>query len=82
MFDIASKALQVLPTIQTKRLFRLADFTKAGIAIAIALGKTEEDFMNAYQNVVNEQNRIIIEEDQVASSIISFAQKNERVYGS
>ncbi len=82
MFDIASKALQILPTIQTKRLFRLADFTKTGIAIAIALGKTEKDFMNAYQNVVNEQNQIIIEEDQVASSIISFAQKNERVYGS
>lgn len=53
--DTLVEAIRVYPTVNPKELFRMADFTKWGCAIAIALGKKEEDFINAYEAKVKAQ---------------------------
>jgi len=63
--DTLVKAIQVYPSVNPKGLFRMADFTRWGCAIAIALGKTQEDFLNAYEKKVQMQ----IEEAALASPV-------------
>jgi hypothetical protein len=53
--DVLVKAIQFYPSVKTDYLFRMADFTRWGCAIAMALGKTQEDFMRAYEEKVNTQ---------------------------
>lgn len=53
--DTLVKALQLYPSINPKGLFRMADFTRWGCAITVALGKTEKDFIDAYEEKVNSQ---------------------------
>lgn len=53
--DTLVKALQTYPTIKLQGLFRMTDFTRWGCAIAIALGKTAHDFLDAYEKKVNIQ---------------------------
>jgi energy-coupling factor transporter ATP-binding protein EcfA2 len=53
--DTLVKALQLYPSVNPKGLFRMADFTRWGCAIAVALGKTAEEFIDAYEKKVNSQ---------------------------
>jgi len=63
--DVLVKAIQVYPHVQLKGLFRMADFTRWGCAITIALGGTKEDFIDAYEEKVRSQ----IEEAAYASPV-------------
>jgi len=65
ILDTLVKAIQLYPTVNPKQLFRMADFTKWGCAIAMALGCKQEDFINAYAKKV----RIQIEEAAHASPL-------------
>jgi len=47
--DTLVKAIQLYPSVNPEELFRMADFTKWGCAIAIALGRTQQDFIKAYE---------------------------------
>jgi energy-coupling factor transporter ATP-binding protein EcfA2 len=53
--DTLVRALQLYPSLNLKRLFRMADFTRWGAAIAVALGRTQEEFLVAYEEKVNSQ---------------------------
>jgi len=53
--DTLVKAIQVYPTIKPRELFRMADFTRWGCAIAVALGRSEEEFIRAYEEKVERQ---------------------------
>ena len=70
--DTLVKALQLCPSIKPKNLFRMADFTKWGCAIAVALGQTEEDFMNAYEKKVNNQTEEAAHASPVATVLLNF----------
>jgi len=63
--DTLVKAIQLYPSVSTKRLFRMADFTKWGCAITEALGLTQEQFMKAYEEKVKSQ----IQEAALASPV-------------
>jgi predicted RNA-binding Zn-ribbon protein involved in translation (DUF1610 family) len=52
--DVLAKAMKLYPSVNPKGLFRMADYTRWGCCIAIALGKTEQNFINAYETKVNE----------------------------
>lgn len=63
--DTLVKALKVYPSTNPKGLFRMADFTRWGCAISVALGYTVEDFISSYEKKVKAQ----IEEAVYASPV-------------
>ena len=70
--DTLSKAIKIYPTINPKRLFRMADYTMWGIAIAIALGKDEEEFMEAYGSKVKGQVEEAAHSSPVATVLMDY----------
>jgi hypothetical protein len=75
ILTIISKALQLYPEIEIREYFRMADFTRFGCAIAQALGKTKEEFIEAYKQKVELQNEEAVNADPVALVILDFCQK-------
>lgn len=72
IFDVLSKALAILPTITLNEAPRMADFAKWGCAVAVALGYTQEQFIDAYKENCRLHNIQAIEESPVASAIVIF----------
>jgi hypothetical protein len=67
-----AKAIEIKPNIQVNKLPRMADFAEWGCAIAIALGRKQEDFLDAYQKNIETQNEQAINEHAVASLLLKF----------
>jgi len=65
ILDTLVKAIRLYPLVKPKGLFRMADFTRWGCAIAMALGHTQQDFIDAYETKV----RLQIEEAALASPV-------------
>lgn len=65
ILDTLVMAMQLYPSINPKELFRMADFTRWGCAIAKGLGYGPEDFITAYEAKVKAQ----IEEAAHASPV-------------
>jgi hypothetical protein len=61
IFDILAKAITIKPSLNIKKLPRMADFSIWGVAISIALGYKEFEFLNAYYNNIGFQNNEVIE---------------------
>ena len=55
ILGVLSQAIALYPTINPPKLFRMADFTKWGCAIAEALGYSQKDFLDAYEQKINGQ---------------------------
>jgi len=72
--DTLVKATQIYPSLNP-RLFRMADFTRWGCAIAIALGKTEKDFIDAYETKVKAQIEEAAHASPVATVLLDFMEK-------
>jgi len=70
--DTLVKAIQIYPSVNPKGLFRMADFTRWGCAIAIALGKTEKDFIDAYEAKVKAQIEEAAHASPVATVLLDF----------
>jgi len=70
--DALSAALRIHPQINVTQLPRMADFAIWGRAIAEALGYTQEDFVNAYEENMNQQNDEALREHPVATAILAF----------
>jgi hypothetical protein len=70
--DTLAKAMGLYSTIKLKGLFRMADFTKWGCAIAVALGKTSDDFIKAYESKVKGQIEEAAYQSPVATVLIDF----------
>jgi len=70
--DTLVKAIRFYPQVNTPKLFRMADFTRWGCAITMALGKTEEDFLNAYELKVKRQIEEAALQSPVANVLMSY----------
>lgn len=73
--DTLVEAIKGYPSVNPKGLFRMADFTHWGCAIAIALGKTQEDFINGYETKVNLQIEEAAHASPVATVLLDFMEK-------
>jgi hypothetical protein len=76
ILTIVSEALRLYPEIRLTEYFRMADFTRFGCAIAQALGKTKEEFIEAYKKKVELQNEEAVNADPVALVILDFCKKH------
>ncbi|MGD0644726.1 MAG: bifunctional DNA primase/polymerase [Candidatus Bathyarchaeia archaeon] len=72
--NVLSKALALYPTIELKGYERLADFDQYGCAIAMALGKTQKEFVDAYAQKVEQQNEETLNADNVALAFLKYCQ--------
>lgn len=74
MFDLLVAALRRHPEINLRRLPRLADFARWGVAISGALGRDDSDFLKAYGANVVSQNESALEESPVAQAVLGFVE--------
>lgn len=70
--DTLSKTLRLYPSVNSEVLFRMADFTRWGCAIAMALGYEEEDFIEAYEAKVKAQVEEAAHASPVATVLIDY----------
>ncbi|MFH1513862.1 MAG: hypothetical protein ABIG42_00195, partial [bacterium] len=82
LYDALSKTLSIMPTLKLQELPRMADFGMFGAAAAIALGKTSDDFLRAYNGNINRQNEAAIEASYVAQAVIELMKKVPQWRGS
>jgi hypothetical protein len=75
ILDTLVKAMQIYPTLKLKGLFRMADFTRWGYAIAEALGYGGEAFLEAYRENVANQRYETIKQSVVAYVLLAFMEK-------
>lgn len=76
---ILSCAIRLRPSINPKSKFRLADWTIWACAIAEALGKTQQDFMDAYDKKVKLQHEEAINSSTVALVLLEYCKHNIKV---
>jgi hypothetical protein len=76
--DATVKALNLIDAVKPKKLFRLADFTIWGCALAEALGGTSEEFIKAYDDVLMFQNEETVHASAVATAFIEYCSKDVR----
>jgi len=79
--DTLVKAIRVYPSVNPKELFRMADFTRWGCAIAIALGYSEEDFINAYKTKVKVQVEEAAHASPLATVLLDYLEINKKWEG-
>jgi hypothetical protein len=72
IFQILTEAQKIYPTIKLDSHPRMADWTLWGCAIAEAMGHKKEEFLDIYQNNINRQTEMLINENIVATAIITF----------
>jgi energy-coupling factor transporter ATP-binding protein EcfA2 len=75
------KAIREYPYVKPKELFRMADFTRWGCAIAKALGKTEKEFLEAYNIKVKLQIEEAAHSSPVATVLIDFLSNHKNWKG-
>jgi hypothetical protein len=75
VLTVLAEALRIYPEIEVIEYQRLADFHKYGCAIAQALGKTAEDFNEAYKQKVECQAEETINADQASATIFSYLEQ-------
>lgn len=82
ILDVLVKALQIHPKIKIENTPRMADFASWGCAISEALGDTAENFLKAYEANIANQTEVSINENIVASVLVSFMADKEEWRGS
>jgi len=78
IFNILSRAMIYYGDVKLAEKPRMADFATWGCAIAMALGKKEEDFINAYDNAIRMQNQEVLEYSTLARLVI-YLMNNRKV---
>ena len=82
IFDALSKALSIYPNTHLDNLPRMADFAVWGCAIAEALGRSKEEFLNAYYENIGRVNRAALEASPVAVAIMALMEDRAEWEGS
>jgi len=75
--DTLVKAIQLYPSVNPPQLFRMADFTRWGCAIAMALGYKEEDFIKAYNEKVKTQIEEAAHASPVATVLLDYLESKQ-----
>lgn len=81
IFRILSKAMQLLPEVEISEFPRMADFAKWGYVIAEVLGYGGEVFLKAYEDNQRELIAKMLEEDSLATALISYIEKKKSFSG-
>jgi hypothetical protein len=81
ILDTVSKAMRNYGIVRLPFLFRMADFTRWGFGIAEALGRSGEDFIQAYGDNVSRQSEEVIESNTLAQAVIAFMANKEEWSG-
>jgi len=72
IFNVLSKALAIKPTINLKRLPRMADWALWGCAVAEAMGYGKSAFLDAYYSNIKEMNLEALRESIIGDCIIEL----------
>lgn len=72
IFDILSRAMAIYPTVKLDKLPRMADFARWGYAIAEAMGKSGQVFIDEYTCNQEYQNTELLNSNLVAMLLIEF----------
>jgi hypothetical protein len=75
IFNILSETMKMYPGIELDSKPRMADFAMWGSAVAIALGLSQDEFMQSYQKNINLQNTEALEANPISRVLISFMEK-------
>jgi len=75
-FDIISQAIAIEPEIKTGKLYRMADFTRWGYAIAETIGIGGEKFLEIYDQNIVKQNKEALEASIIGPILIKLLDKN------
>lgn len=70
IFDSLVKAMAIYQSVKVDKLPRLADFAKWGYAIAEALGKSGDQFLEDFAQNVSRQNESVAEKNVLCQSVI------------
>lgn len=81
IFDTLSQAMAIHPSLRLSRLPRMADFARWGYAIAEALGKRGNEFLNAYQVNIERQNEEVVQGNTLAQAVLNFIADEEKWNG-
>lgn len=82
IFDALSKAMRLYKDIHLDEVPRMADFTLWGCAIAESLTGTRDGFLKTYLTNIGEQHDEAIQENVVASVMMTFMEDREDWEGS
>ena len=81
MLDALAEALQIDGDIKLPELERMADFTLSGAAVAMALGRTTEEFTAAYRANIGRQTVEAINADPVGSAVMALMKDRREWHG-
>ncbi|MFW9849462.1 MAG: hypothetical protein ACFFF4_09985, partial [Candidatus Thorarchaeota archaeon] len=81
IFTALSKAFAQYHSVDLTGLYRLADWTKWGCALAEAIGYNPDDFLTAYAKNRQVQTDEALANDDVATSLFHFIQERREWYG-
>jgi len=78
ILDVLVKALNLYPKVEIDKLFRMADFTRWGYAIAKAMGRDPEEFVEAYRKNIEMQSLEAIRASPLADVLVKFVELKTR----
>jgi hypothetical protein len=79
IFDTLVRAIQIKKDLPRINLPRMADFAEWGSAIAIALGYTQEQFIDSYKNNIKQQSDTVIDDSLVATLVLTLQERQNGV---
>ncbi len=81
IFDVLANAMAIYPDIKIETLFRMADFTRWGAAISVALGINPKEFIEAYGANIERQNEEVILNSALAQAVLSLMNSRDKWEG-
>ena len=81
MLDALAGAMRLYPFLELDQLERMADFTKWGAAITMALGEDPQVFLEAYSANVKVQTFEAVDGDVVGAAVLALMEKVEHWSG-
>jgi hypothetical protein len=82
IFNCLATAMGTYPTLELKTLPRMADFAHWGAAIAVALGYSATDFLDAYNSNIRTQNIEVLTSNPVSSTLLALMESRDAYEGS
>lgn len=81
VFDALSTALKESKNIKLKKYPRMADYAKFAAATAVYLGKTPDEFINAFNENIGRQNEAAVESSPTAQAILKLMESRSQWAG-
>ena len=72
VLDTIVKAMNIYPTVQLEKLYRMADFTRWGCAISQALGIDQLVFLDAYEDNIRSQSEETLKASLIATVLVAW----------